>query len=165
MDESGVPVPNEIRGIIHVRTPSLFSGYIVGKEKHASLYHGWLNTGDIGFVDKFGEVHVAGRIDDVIICDAHKVYPNDVEKFIMEDSLILDCAVSKCIVNDVEVIGCLYVSDKDCPIDIVHRLKNTLMQHEIPKKYLRVERIPHNSRGKVNRKEVADILSKNGLNW
>lgn len=50
VDESGVPVPNEIRGIIHVRTPSLFSGYIVGKEKHASLYHGWLNTGDICYV-------------------------------------------------------------------------------------------------------------------
>lgn len=163
VDENGIPVPNEIRGIIHVRTPSLFSGYVVGSEKHASLYYGWLNTGDIGFVDKFGELHIVGRIDDVIICDAHKVYPSDVEKVILQDQSILDCAVSKCIVNDSEVIGCLYVSDKDCALDVVHRLQNTLVRYEIPKKYLRVETIPHNSRGKVNRKEVADILSENGL--
>lgn len=163
VDENGIPVPSEIRGIIHVRTPSLFSGYVVGSEKHTSLYHGWLNTGDIGFVDKFEELHVVGRIDDVIICDAHKVYPSDIEKIIMEDQSILDCAVNKCIVNGAEVIGCLYVSDKDHAMDIVRRLRNTLMQYEVPKKYLRVEIIPRNSRGKVNLKDVSDILSENSL--
>ena len=144
VNEIGTPVPDGTRGIIHVKTPCLFSGYVTGNEKHLSIYRGWLNTGDIGFV-------------------AHKVYPSDVEKIIMEDQSILDCAVSSCIVNDSEVIGCLYVSGKDCSMDIVHRLRNTLMQYEIPKKYLRVETIPHNSRGKVNRKEVADILSENSL--
>jgi AMP-dependent synthetase/ligase len=163
VNEIGTPAPDGTRGIIHVKTPCLFSGYVTGNEKHLSVYRGWLNTGDIGFKDKFGELHVVGRIDDVIICDAHKVYPSDVEKIIMEDQSILDCAVSSCIVNDSEVIGCLYVSGKDCSMDIVHRLRNTLMQYEIPKKYLRVETIPHNSRGKVNRKEVADILSENSL--
>jgi long-chain-fatty-acid--CoA ligase len=163
VDENGMLIADEMRGIIHVKTPSLFSGYVTGSEKHRSLYRGWLNTGDIGFVDKFGEIHVVGRIDDVIICDAHKVYPSDVEKLIMEDQSVFDCAVSKCIVNGAEVIGCLYVSGKDCSMDIVHRLRNTLMQYEIPKKYLRVEIIPRNSRGKVNRKDVSDILSEKSL--
>lgn len=161
VDERGVPVPNEIRGIIHVRTPSLFSGYVVGKEKHTSLYHGWLNTGDIGFVDKFGEMHVAGRIDDVIICNSHKVYPSDVEKIIMEDSLILDCAVNKCIVNGVEVIGCLYVSGRDCEIDIIRHLKDRIALYEIPTRFTRAEIIPRNNRGKINRKEIFDFLSDN----
>lgn len=82
---------------------------------------------------------------------------------LLQDQSILDCAVSKCIVNDSEVIGCLYVSDKDCALDVVHRLQNTLVRYEIPKKYLRVEIIPRNSRGKVNRKDVSVILSENCL--
>lgn len=162
VDGNGISVPNEMRGVIHVKTPCLFSGYVTGSKKHKSLYRGWLNTGDIGFEDKFGEVHVVGRIDDIIICDAHKVYPSDVEKLIMEDPLIIDCAVSKCALNGSEIIGCLYVSKADHTMDIVHRLKNTLMQYEIPKKFLRVESIPHNNRGKVDRKKVSDFLSEEG---
>lgn len=160
VNENGIPVPDGNRGVIHVNTPSLFSGYVTGNIKHCSLYCGWLNTGDIGYKDKYGELHVVGRIDDIIICEAHKVYPIDVEKLIMDNPAITDCAVSKCLYNGLEVIGCLYVSDEDCAIEIVHRLKNMLMQYEIPKKFLMIESIPHNDRGKIDYKKVSDILSR-----
>lgn len=157
--ENGEVVPNGERGIIHVKTPSMFSGYVRGSEKHTSLYHGWLNTGDIGFWDKFGELHVVGRVDDVIICDAHKIYPSDVENLILEDPSIFDCVVSQCTVNDMETIGCMYVSNRECTTEIIHRIKDRLAKYEIPKRYLRTEIIPHNNRGKVDRKTAADILS------
>lgn len=157
--ENGEVVPDGERGIIHVKTPSMFSGYVRGSEKHTSLYHCWLNTGDIGFWDKFGELHVVGRADDVIICDAHKIYPSDVENLILEDSSIFDCVVSQCTVNDMETIGCMYVSNRECTTEIIHRIKDRLAKYEIPKRYLRTEVIPHNNRGKVDRKAAADILS------
>lgn len=158
-NESGAPVSNGERGIVHVKTPSMFSGYVIGGKKHSSLYQGWLNTGDIGFWDKFGELHVVGRVDDVIICDAHKIYPTDMEKLILENSSVSDCAISRCTVNGKEMIGCLYVSNRDCTTEIIHSIKDRLAQYEIPKKYLKTEAIPHNNRGKVDRKAVADILS------
>ena len=158
-NESGISVPNGIRGIIQVKTPSLFSGYIVGNAKHSPLCKGWLNTGDIGFWDEFGELHVVGRVDDVIICDAHKIYPADVEKLILTDTSISDCAVSRCTVNGTEVIGCLYVCSRDCTADIIHRLKDRFARYEIPKKFLRTEAIPRNHRGKIDRMAVANILS------
>lgn len=159
VDDNGVLVPNGKRGIIHVNTPSLFSGYVIGERKHPSLYCGWLNTGDIGFEDMFGEIHVVGRIDDVIICDAHKVYPSDVERLIMKNPSISDCAVNRCLLNGSEIVGCLYVSEAECVIDIVRWLKNKLLQYEIPKKFVRVKTIPRNSRGKVDRTKVFNILS------
>lgn len=158
-DENGKVVPNGERGIIHVKTPSMFSGYVTGTQKHISLYQDWLNTGDIGFWDEFGELHVVGRADDVIICDAHKIYPSDVENLILEDPSIFDCVVSQCTVNDMETIGCMYVSNRECTTEIIHRIKDRLAKYEIPKRYLRTEGIPHNSRGKVDRKVTADILS------
>lgn len=138
-NEDGVPISNEVRGIIHVKTPSMFSGYVVGDRKYSSLYNGWLNTGDIGFWDKFGELHVVGRVDDVIICDAHKIYPTDVEKMILEDPSISDCAISLCAVDGTEIIGCLYVSNRKCTTKIIHSIKDRLAQYEIPKKYLKTE--------------------------
>jgi len=107
----------------------------------------------------FGEIHVVGRIDDVIICDAHKVYPSDVERLIMKNPSISDCAVNRCLLNGSEIVGCLYVSEAECVIDIVRWLKNKLLQYEIPKKFVRVKTIPRNSRGKVDRTKVFNILS------
>ena len=159
VDESGKKLLRGEKGIVYVKTPSIFSGYVTGEEKHRSFYYGWLNTGDIGFEDDFGEIHIVGRIDDVIEYNSHKVYPSDVEKMILENPLITDCVVSKCIVNNVEMIGCLYVSDNNCAVDIVRRLKGRLAQYEIPKKFLKTESIPRNIRGKINRKLIAGILS------
>lgn len=142
-DENGKVVPNGERGIIHVKTPSMFSGYVTGTQKHISLYQDWLNTGDIGFWDEFGELHVVGRVDDVIICDAHKIYPSDVENLILEDPSIFDCVVSQCTVNDMETIGCMYVSNRECTTEIIHRIKDRLAKYEIPKRYLRTEVLKH----------------------
>ena len=99
----------------------------------------------------------------MIVIDAHKVYPMDIERLILEDDQILDCSVSKCTYDGSELIGCLYVSDVECTIDIIHRLKKSLMQYEIPKRFVKSAYIPHNQHGKVDKKEVAQILSNNNI--
>lgn len=159
VDEKGDPVRQGERGIIYVNTPSRFSGYISGKRKYPFHYRDWLNTEDVGFIDGYGELHIVGRIDDVIIIDAHKVYPLDVERLILEDGQISSCVVCGCVVDGIPMIGCLYVSDSDCTLELVHRLKKTLMQYEIPKRFVRVNSIPRNPNGKVNRCEVGRLLS------
>ena len=157
--DNGLPLNAGSKGIIHVKTPSTYSGYICGEEKHKSLYNDWLNTGDIGYIDNAGELYVVDRIDDVINLGAHKIYPSDVENLILENDNISACVVSKCTYNGTEMIGCLYVSDNDCDLSIMQQLKTKLMPYEIPKRYVRVSAIPCNMRGKVNRSEVNRILS------
>ena len=41
----------------------------------------WLRTGDLGFVHG-GQVHVAGRIKDLIIVRGHNLYPQDIERVV-----------------------------------------------------------------------------------
>lgn len=103
VDENGMPVPNGERGIIHVNTPSRFLGYVSGTEKHKSLYNNWINTGDIGFIDENHELHVVGRVDDIININSHKIYPSDVEKIIVEK-----CQVKECSVVEVEFENDIY---------------------------------------------------------
>ena len=159
IEYNGLPLNAGVKGIIHVKTPSICSGYVCGEEKHKSLYNDWLNTGDVGYIDNAGELHVVDRIDDVINIGAHKIYPSDVEKLILANNNISACVVSKCTYNGTEMIGCLYVSDNDCALSIMQQLKTKLMPYEIPKRYIRVAAIPCNIREKVNRSEVNRILS------
>jgi fatty-acyl-CoA synthase len=68
-----------VSGEIHVRTPSLFSGYwgAEGFQTH-SLNDGWHATGDFGFLAG-GELFVIGRFKDIVIVGGNNIFPEDVE--------------------------------------------------------------------------------------
>lgn len=55
VNNKGIPQKAGECRIVHVNTPSLFDGYIIGK-KAVSLYKDWLNTGDIGYLDSGGNL-------------------------------------------------------------------------------------------------------------
>jgi long-chain acyl-CoA synthetase len=68
-------------GEIWVRGANVMAGYHDNPEATAEvLRDGWLNTGDLGWFDADGYLHLAGRTKDVIVTDAGKnVYPEEVE--------------------------------------------------------------------------------------
>ena len=90
--------------------------------------------------------------------NAHKVYPGNIERLVLEIPSIIDCAVSGVVCNGVEMIGCLYVSEQDISLSTMHILKNTMAYYEIPQIVVRTDNIPKNSSGKVNRVSVKRIL-------
>lgn len=66
-DESGGLVKEREVGRVHVRAPFVMSGYLDQPEATASaLQDGWLDTGDVGFVDA-GELFLCGRARDLVI--------------------------------------------------------------------------------------------------
>ena len=160
VNEQGNIVSDGEYGIIHVKTPSLFDGYVVGQNKHKSLYEGWHNTGDVGYIDTNGELHIINRLDDVIIIDSHKVYPSEVEKQIVEQSDAKECAVAKVEFNGNEFIGCLYVSENEIGRDIKDKLKLKLLVYEIPRFFLKCDALPRTKNGKVSTREVQVCLQK-----
>lgn len=91
----GIPLPNfevEIRdddgntledwhsGVIHLRSPSIMSGYFNLPEEtsHALCGEGWLNTGDIGY-SADGVLTITGRKKDLIIIHGRNIWPQDLE--------------------------------------------------------------------------------------
>lgn len=159
VDEQGKPLPRGDRGILHVSTQSQFNGYVVGSQKHLSLYKTWLNTGDIGYIDNDGELHIVGRFDDVIIIDSHKIYPSTIEGIIMESRLVKECVVFKIEKNKKTYMGCLYVGMKDETITLRNYLKKVLMPYEIPDIIQRSSFIPKTVTGKITRQKVMELIS------
>ena len=160
VNEQGNCVDNGEYGIVHVKTHSMFNGYITGCPKHVSLCEGWHNTGDIGYIDSNGELHVVNRVDDVIIIDSHKVYPSEVEKQILEQNAVKECAVVKVECNGNELIGCLYVSEEKIDEVIKNQLKAKLLTYEIPRFFVRCDELPRTKNGKVSMREVQTCLKK-----
>lgn len=158
VNEQGNAVPVGEYGIIHIKTPSVFNGYIVGQNKQESLSAGWHNTGDIGYIDVSGELHVVSRLDDVIIIDSHKIYPSEVEQKILELPDVKECVVTKVEGNDYEFIGCIYVSQKEIGREIKETIQTKLLICEMPRLFLRCDSLPKTKNGKVSSVEVQALL-------
>jgi len=81
-NESGENLPDRQCGVIHVRGPSIMSGYFGEPEATAEVLSadGWLNTGDIGYMDK-GTLVITGREKDLIIINGRNVWPQDLEAY------------------------------------------------------------------------------------
>ncbi|MBA4493469.1 class I adenylate-forming enzyme family protein [Paenactinomyces guangxiensis] len=83
--EDGKPVPIEEIGQITVKSPSVMIGYYKNAEETARvLKNGWLQTGDIGYLDKDGHLHVTGRLKNVIKTRGIQIHPEEIEQFIAE---------------------------------------------------------------------------------
>lgn len=76
--------PDQETGIgeITVRGPNVMMGYYNDQEATdaALTKDGWLFTGDLGFIDKRGNLHVSGRSKNVIVlANGENVYPEAIE--------------------------------------------------------------------------------------
>jgi long-chain acyl-CoA synthetase len=73
-DEDGV-------GEVWAKGPNVMVGYFENPDATAEvLKDGWLRTGDLGYLDEQGKLHLVGRKKDVIIdANGKNVYPDEIE--------------------------------------------------------------------------------------
>jgi fatty-acyl-CoA synthase len=78
-DESNRARPEAAIGRVHVRGPSIMTGYDgLPEETARAIRGGWLDTGDVGFLWR-GELHLYGRAKDLIIVRGRNHAPQDIE--------------------------------------------------------------------------------------
>lgn len=92
MGSCGKPIPNvEIKivnqdakkgiGEIHACGSNIMKGYYNDEQATAAVLSedGWLATGDLGCIDEEGNLHVHGRVENVIIMDGTSISPESLE--------------------------------------------------------------------------------------
>ncbi len=104
-DAAGLPLPNvQIRisntdtdgiGEICAKGPNIMLGYYNSKEAtQAAFDDGWYKTGDLGFIDSDGFLHISGRKKNVIISKSGKnVFPEELEDLLNRSPFILESLV------------------------------------------------------------------------
>lgn len=94
IEHEGVEAPPGVAGQIVVRGPSVTSGYAERPDATAkSIRDGWLQTGDIGYVDADGYLYVLDRRDDLIISGGENVYPAEVEAALLAHPAVVEAGV------------------------------------------------------------------------
>jgi len=96
LDEHGNPSAREMprgeQGMVTFKSPNLFSGFVDPKDNvHAFTEDGWLATGDLGWMDDQGRLHLSGRSKDLIIRGGHNIDPK-----VIEDAMAAHPAVQHC---------------------------------------------------------------------
>lgn len=75
--------PDEI-GVIGISGPNVFPGYLNARDNHDIwLAPDWLNTGDLGYLDRDGYLYLTGRAKDLIIRGGHNIDPVMIEDALM----------------------------------------------------------------------------------
>lgn len=177
LDSAGLPVPGvELRcdGVgaeILVRGPNVFAGYRNNPEatRDAFTSDGWFRTGDLGFVDRDGYLHITGRAKEVIVLsDGKNVNPEDVETSYLEGAFIREFAV----LEQDQALAALVVPDDDAVRKYGAAREEDLLREEIEAisrrlpSYKRVAtyrvtrtRLPRTNLGKLRRHLLPNIYA------
>ena len=70
-------------GRVQIRGRGVIREYAQGGPAGAIDPEGWLDTGDLGHLDQDGYLFLAGRSDDVINRGGEKIYPREIEDFLV----------------------------------------------------------------------------------
>jgi long-chain acyl-CoA synthetase len=137
-------------GEICMRGPNVMAGYWNNPEATAKAIdaEGWIRSGDLGIMDADGYIKVIGRINDQISVDGMKCQPMEVERAIRELSFVSEVAVCA-------LPGPLPAYYRDLIRD---HCRNSLEKFKVPVVVESLDRFPANELGKVNRKQLSDIL-------
>jgi fatty-acyl-CoA synthase len=156
-DEDGNELPKGETGRIFVGNEMLFEGYTGGGNK--DVVDGLMSTGDVGYLDDDGRLHVSGRDDDMIVSGGENVFPREVEDLISKMDGVQEVAVIG--VEDEEFGQRLkaFVSKKGAKPtedDIKAKVKSDLARYKVPKEVEFLDELPRNATGKVLKKELKE---------
>lgn len=128
-----------------------------------ALRGGMLHTGDLGFVDDDGFLHVRDRKSLVIIRGGGNVYPAEIERVLHERPEVEACAVvglpDERLGERVAVAVQLRVGAAVTEEELRTHCEANLAKYKIPERWLFVADFPRNSMGKIQRRELPALFT------
>ena len=120
-DSTGRPLPNvEVKisgeGEVLARGENITPGYWRAPEETAKVFDGdWYKTGDLGYFDDEGFLHIQGRVKDMIVLPSgQNVFPEDIQAVLVKHPQVKDASVVGLAKgSSVEVHAALILDDAD----------------------------------------------------
>lgn len=164
VNKVGEPLPPGEPGELQVRGAPVIRGYLNRPEATAeTIVDGWLNTGDIAYLDDDGFIYLVDRAKDMVLRGGENVYCAEVENALFHHDAVAECVVFA--VDDErlgeEVAAAVYVkpgTQVDGPTLREH-CKDYLAPYKIPRYlWLLDEPLPRNANGKFVKRALRDSL-------
>jgi acyl-[acyl-carrier-protein]-phospholipid O-acyltransferase/long-chain-fatty-acid--[acyl-carrier-protein] ligase len=157
--DTGAYLPLTATGIVLLRGPNVFSGYLDDPQKTAGVFRdGWFVTGDLGRFDDDGFMFIEGRLSRFSKIGGEMVPHGTIEQKLLDlfawDQSEGPCAVVTAVPDAAKGEAIVLLTTRDVTSDeIRNRLLSVgLPTLWIPKQVIRVEKIPMLLTGKIDLK-------------
>ena len=167
IDKGGNLLPNGEVGEIVIGKDGVAKGYLNKKEltKEKFLENFILpgnrvyKTGDLGTYQEDGNLIYNGRIDEQVKIRGYRIEISEIEANLKKIPGILEAVV---IIKEnklnMKSLEAFFTSEKDLDISIIKKkLSKSLPIYMLPSKFLRVEKIPITSNGKIDKKSLLKL--------
>jgi acyl-CoA synthetase (AMP-forming)/AMP-acid ligase II len=163
LDDGGRTCESGVLGEVAIKGDSLMRTYVKAQWlMDERLTHGWFRTRDLGFIDSQGDLHLSGRIDNIIRVGHEKVSPEEVEEVIRHVKGVLDVAVVGIPdpqLFEVPVVLVAYTNESEPVLsDIKAHLRMRLSRAKMPRHFYAVASIPLTPYGKTDRTRVRALV-------
>lgn len=119
---------------------------------------GWFVSGDLGYIDGDGQLHLKGRSDDVYFTGGYTIYPSEIEQVIMQHPDVAACVVvpveSKLMGSISKAVIVPKPGKEITTGEIRSFTEDRLVYYKIPRRYEFRQSLPRNPMGKVIRKKL-----------
>jgi fatty-acyl-CoA synthase len=154
LDADDIPVDTGVVGEIAHRSPHLMLGYLDDPERTADAFRGgWFHSGDLGFYDEHGLLHVVDRKKDMIKTGGENVASREVEEVLYRHKGIQEVAVFglphpvwvEAVVAAIVLRDGVTLTEED----LVAHCRVHLAGFKAPKRIFFVDSLPKNPSGKL----------------
>ena len=167
----GAEVADGAVGEVQCRGPNAMAGYFRDPEATAATIDpdGWVSIGDLARIDRDGQIHVVGRIKELIIRSGFNVYPPEVEAVLSGHPDVAQAAVVGRDVEGNEEVIAFVDPVPGRRIDtaaVAAHAAGQLAPYKRPSRIVALDALPIGATGKIDRiglKERARAFSGTGL--
>ncbi len=157
-DGTELPHDGESIGQLHVRSPTLFDGYLNRADATAEVLgdDGWYRTGDVAVIDEGGMHRIVGRESvDLIKSGGFRIGAGEIETVLLGHSGVREAAVIGAPDADLGQRIVAFVVGDAQPDELINHVAQQLSAHKRPREVRIVDSLPRNAMGKVLKKELA----------
>ena len=164
--DTGEELPAGETGEICVRGYLVMAGYYGQPEETAKAIDGdgWLHTGDLGWLDEMGNIHLTGRLKELIIRGGENISPAEIETVLANCPGISECkAIGVPDRHYGEEVCLCAVRRTGAALDeaaLRAILTQRLADYKVPKYILFLNELPKTITGKVRPTELAQLVQE-----
>ena len=161
-DDDGNILPFGSPGEIYIKGPQVMPGYWqqAHETEQAMTADGYFKSGDIGFMQSDGHIHIVDRRKDMIVVAGFKVFPNEIEDIIVTMPGVLECAVIGRAHRKLGEIVTVYIVKTNPELsefEVIQFCKAKMSSFKRPRKVIFLNELPKSNVGKILRRQLRDL--------
>jgi acyl-CoA synthetase (AMP-forming)/AMP-acid ligase II len=159
VDRAGFDVIDGRPGEVVVKSPWMFDGYWNNPDATAAaITDGWYHTGDVGYRDASGNVHLVDRLKDMIVSGGENVYCAEVERALASYPTVAAVAVvgapdpkwgERVVAFVVPAVDAAVNTD-----ELISHCRQRIAGYKVPKDIYVIDELPMTGSGKVSKGEL-----------